>query len=107
MICALAWCTSQHVEPAGIIVGLAIHNGHILSLSLARALYKKLLGSPLGLDDLQEMHAGVFNSLKHLLAHAADRVEDDMGLTFQAWFAVLPLVPAWAGQQHLPRCSER
>lgn len=65
-------------------MGLAIHNGHILSLSLARALYKKLLGSPLELDDLQEMHSGVYNSLKHLLAYDAELVEEDMGLTFQA-----------------------
>lgn len=68
---------------AGIIVGLAIHNGHILSLSLAHALYKKLLGSPLGLSDLQEMHAGVYTSLQHMLAYDADCLEEDMGLTFQ------------------------
>ena len=70
---------------SGVIVGLAIHNGHILSLSLARALYKKLLGAPVSLEDLQEMHAGVYNSLRHLLSYDGDRVEDDMCLTFQVW----------------------
>eukprot|EP00892_Ulva_mutabilis_P012177 jgi/Ulvmu1/9331/UM050_0081.1 len=70
-------------ELIGVIVGLAIHNGHILSLSLARALYKKLLGAPVGLEDLQEMHAGVYSSLKQLLAYDVDRVEADMCLSFQ------------------------
>ena len=66
-----------------MIVGLAIHNGHTLNLNLAPAMFRKLLRAPLRLQDLHDVHPDVHRSLCLLLQYPADRVEADMGLSFQ------------------------
>lgn len=68
---------------AGVIIGLAIYNAHILDFAFAGAVYKKLLGHDVGLEDLRDVDLPVYQSLKQLLAHPADRIEQDMDLTFQ------------------------
>lgn len=62
---------------------MAIYNAHTLNFAFAGVVYKELLGHKLGLEDLREVDPHVYNSLKQLLAYPADRVEADMGLTFQ------------------------
>lgn len=71
------------VHSAGVIVGLAIHNGHTLNLNLAPAIFRKLLRAPLRLEDLLDVHPDVHRSLCSLLQYPADRIEADMGVTFQ------------------------
>ena len=68
---------------AGIIIGLAIYNCHILDFTFPVAIYKKLLGLPVGLHDLKDVNGEVYNSLVKLLEYPEDRVEADMGLTYQ------------------------
>jgi hypothetical protein len=68
---------------AGVIVGLAIHNGHTLNLNLAPVMFRKLLRAPLRLEDLSDVHPEIHRSLRWLLQYPAERVEEDMGLTFQ------------------------
>lgn len=69
--------------PAGIIIGLAIYNSHILEFTFPHAMYKKLLDRPLGLADLESVHPEICSSLRRLLAYPAAQVEQDMALTFQ------------------------
>lgn len=75
----------RNASGSGVIVGLAIHNGHTLNLNLAPAVFRKLLGAPLRLEDVRDVHPDVHRSLCLLLEHPAERVEADMGLTYQVW----------------------
>lgn len=74
---------------AGVVIGLAIYNAHVLNFAFPSAVYQKLLGRPPTLANLRDADPAVFSSLTHLLEYPADRVEADMCLTFQ----VLPRVP--------------
>jgi hypothetical protein len=67
-----------------VVIGLAIYNAHTLNIAFAPAVYKKLLGQPLALDDLREVEPEVYTSLAQLLHYPAEQVEADMCLTFQA-----------------------
>jgi hypothetical protein len=67
----------------GTLLGLAIYNGVILELHLPRAFYKKLLGTPVGLTDLEAFEPVVGRSLRSLLAWAGPgSVEDTFCLAF-------------------------
>ena len=66
----------------GTLLGLAIYNGVILELHLPRAFFKKLLGEPVGLSDLEAFEPEVGRSLRALLAWAGPgSVEDTFCLT--------------------------
>lgn len=70
----------------GIIVSLAIYNSVLLDLPLPLAVYKKLLGLPAGLPDLETMQPRLARSLRQLLdydeAASGASVEDCFCLTF-------------------------
>jgi len=72
----------------GIIVGLAIFNGVLLDVAFPRALYKKLLGLPVGLTDLIEMDPDLGRGLLRLLEYSADDVEDVFCLDFTAEYVI-------------------
>jgi hypothetical protein len=38
------------------LLGIAIYNGVILDIHFPRVLYKKLMGIPVGLQDLHDVH---------------------------------------------------
>lgn len=40
--------------------GLAIYNSHILEFQFPMVLYKKLLGQPVGLEDLAELQPDIY-----------------------------------------------
>lgn len=50
-------------ELAGIVLGLAIFNRHILDLHFPPVLYKKLLNYPSSFDDLNDIYPEVVPSL--------------------------------------------
>ena len=55
----------------GLILGLAVYNHVLLDFPLPLALYKKLLGQPVGLRDLEEMQPIFGRSLRQLLQVSA------------------------------------
>ncbi|KAI8470880.1 MAG: hypothetical protein J3K34DRAFT_451731 [Monoraphidium minutum] len=69
-------------ELIGILIGLAIYNSHILEFQFPVVLYKKLMGGPLGLEDLAELHPEVHRSLAKLLLMSSEEV-DALALTFE------------------------
>ncbi|KXZ42807.1 hypothetical protein GPECTOR_117g372 [Gonium pectorale] len=83
----------------GTVLGLALYNGVILDVHFPQAVYKKLLGEPVGLDDLAEAFPALGRSLKALLAMDPDLVEDTLCRNMEVSYDVygdqrtVPLVP--------------
>ncbi|KAG7370642.1 HECT-domain ubiquitin-transferase [Nitzschia inconspicua] len=71
----------------GVLVGLAFYNGVLLDVHFPHAVYRKLLGFPLGLEDVVD--DDVRKGLKSLLEHDDDDVEDIFCLNFEATWTVL------------------
>lgn len=71
----------DHMKLAGQIVGLAIYNGNLLNIRFPLALYKKLRGTTVGINDLEEIDPQVVSTLMNILAYDGD-VETDMCLDF-------------------------
>jgi hypothetical protein len=68
----------------GILVGLAVYNCVLLDVHFPQAVYRKLLGHSLGLEDLPD--ADVKKGFQQLLDYDGDDVEDIFCLTFDvAW----------------------
>ena len=69
----------------GILVGLAVYNSVLLDVRFPPAVYRKLLGLPLGLEDLVDSR--LQRSLQQLLEYEDRDVEDVFCLTFSVdWF---------------------
>jgi alpha-tubulin suppressor-like RCC1 family protein len=71
----------------GVLVGLAFYNSVILDVHFPHAVYRKLLGVPLGLEDIVDND--VRNGLKNLLEYEGDDVEDMFCLNFEVSWTVL------------------
>lgn len=69
----------------GVILGLAIYNSTILDLRFPLALYKKLLGKKVHLDDYAELFPSTGEGLRQLLHCDHDEVEQ-MGIYFETSF---------------------
>jgi hypothetical protein len=72
----------EELRLVGLLLGLAIYNGVILDLHFPGALYKKLMGKPLDLNDLMSLEPTLGKSLVTLLEYTGD-VEADFSRTFQ------------------------
>ena len=66
------------------IAGLAIYNGVILDLHFPKAIYRKMLGLHMTLDDLKEVTPAVGKSMQHILDYDGDDAEDVFCLMFTA-----------------------
>jgi E3 ubiquitin-protein ligase HECTD2 len=83
----------------GIVIGLAIYNSTILDVQFPLACYKKLLGTPVGLEDLKALHPALGRGLQQLLDYDADDVETlfcrDFVAEYEAWGEKVrvPLIP--------------
>jgi ubiquitin-protein ligase E3 A/E3 ubiquitin-protein ligase HERC4 len=68
-------------EMIGVLFGLALYNSVLLDVRFPMAVYRKLLGLPLGLEDIvdEELRRG----LKQLLDYEGDDVEDIFCLSFE------------------------
>jgi hypothetical protein len=64
----------------GILVGLAVYNNVLLDVNFPLAVYRKLLGLPLGLEDLPDR--SVQKSMQELLDYEGEDVEDIFCLNF-------------------------
>ncbi|KAG8311112.1 putative E3 ubiquitin-protein ligase herc4 [Homalodisca vitripennis] len=67
----------------GLLCGLAIYNFTIIALPFPLALYKKLLGELLVLQDLQGLSPAMARGLQELLDYPDDDLEDVFCLTFE------------------------
>ncbi|XP_057824874.2 uncharacterized protein LOC131036882 isoform X3 [Cryptomeria japonica] len=76
------WDVSEEFELVGIVLGLAIYNGHILELHFPKVVYKKLLGKVPTIEDLAEVDPGLAKGLKQLLQFDGD-VEETFCRSFQ------------------------
>ncbi|KAJ9077981.1 hypothetical protein DSO57_1011273 [Entomophthora muscae] len=72
----------------GRLIGLAIYNSVILDLHFPGALYKKLMGNAVGLDDLEVVDPSLGRGLRCLLGFQDD-VEAAYGWTFQIEYEVV------------------
>ncbi|OMJ93874.1 hypothetical protein SteCoe_3065 [Stentor coeruleus] len=59
--------SNVNFELVGMILGLAIYNSIILDVHLPMATYKKILGMPTGIQDLEEFNPELAKGLKDLL----------------------------------------
>ena len=105
----LCWFNSTSFENeeqyflVGIVLGLAIYNSTILDIHLPTAGYKKLLGHPVGLEDLEVFRPALARGLRHLLAFEGD-VESTFCYSFVAEVdafgqrKTIPLIPGGENQ---------
>ncbi|GIL93359.1 hypothetical protein Vretifemale_20765 [Volvox reticuliferus] len=83
----------------GVVLGLAIYNGVILDVHFPQTVYKKLLGEPVGLPDLEEAFPTLGRSLRAVLAMDPDQVEDALCRNFEVQYdyfgeqRTVPLIP--------------
>ena len=75
----------REFELIGIILGAAIYNGVILDARFPHVVYKKLMGEPVGLADLELAFPPLARSFRKLLEHEADEIES-LGLVMQVSF---------------------
>eukprot|EP00854_Cymbomonas_tetramitiformis_P005952 gene5952-7156_t len=75
-------------ELVGIVLGLAIYNGHILEFRFPMVTYMKLMGHETTLEDLKEVSPDVYKGLVNLLEFEGS-VEENFGLNFQVNYEVL------------------
>jgi len=68
-------------EMVGLLVGLALYNGVLLDVNFPHTFYRKLLGLPLGLEDM--IDEDLKRSLGQLLDYEADDVEDVFCVNFE------------------------
>ena len=75
----------------GLVLGLAIYNAVLLDFPLPLALYRKLLGQPAGLRDLQDMDPTLGKSLRQLLDYDGARARPSAASTCY----ILAVAPVW------------
>lgn len=71
----------ERFELIGVLFGLALYNSVLLDVRFPLAVYRKILGLPLGLEDI--MDPELRRGLKQLLDYDSDDVEDIFCLTFE------------------------
>lgn len=76
-------------EVVGILCGLAIYNSVLVDFPFPLALYKKLLGFDLTLEDLMELHPTEGKSLEALMEHEDDDIDDVFCLNFTLRLSIL------------------
>ncbi|XP_020278361.1 probable E3 ubiquitin-protein ligase HERC4 isoform X2 [Pseudomyrmex gracilis] len=67
----------------GVLCGLAIYNFTIIDLPFPLALYKKLLGEPVGLNDIKGLSPVMANSLQSILDYNGEDFEEVFCLNFE------------------------
>jgi hypothetical protein len=84
----LLWFSSDCLEQPseyemiGVLVGVAIYNSIIVDLQMPTALYKKLKGDPVTLDDLKDLQPALAQGLQAMLEFDGD-VAEVFGQTFE------------------------
>ncbi|OQR92752.1 HECT E3 ubiquitin ligase [Achlya hypogyna] len=79
--------STTEFELIGVLLGLAIYNGVILELHFPSLVYKKLMGQPLTLEDLEQAQPALGKGLRQLLAFDGD-VEAVFARSFELSYEV-------------------
>ncbi|KAJ3194048.1 putative E3 ubiquitin-protein ligase [Irineochytrium annulatum] len=96
---------NEEYRLVGIVVGLAIYNSTILDVHFPLACYRKLLGYPVGFEDLKALKPALARGLEQLLEYEKDDVEAvfcrDFVAEYEAFGDIVrvPLVP---GGENIP-----
>ncbi|CAM9600033.1 unnamed protein product [Choristocarpus tenellus] len=67
----------------GLLVGLAVYSGIILDVPFPLAVFRKVLGQDLSLQDMSDLDPELMRGLQQLRDYDEDDVEDVFSLTFQ------------------------
>ena len=97
--------TSSQYFLIGVVLGLAIYNSTNLDINFPPALYKKLLGQPVSIDDLRVFKPTIARSLQVMLNYDADDFDSVFPLDFVATVEQLgsqKSVPLCPGGQRMP-----
>eukprot|EP00127_Corallochytrium_limacisporum_P007105 Clim_evm24s242 gene=Clim_evmTU24s242 len=70
----------------GRVIGMAIYHGHYVDAGFIQPIYKKILGKPIVLEDLEAVDPDYYNNLLWILDNDVD--EADLGLTFSVDYEV-------------------
>lgn len=110
----LMWFRSDSLEAGiefelvGTLLGLAIYNDVILDVHFPRCVYRKLLGLPMELQDVEEVFPEVAQSIRAVLEYEGN-VEEDMGLAFdvvEEYFGSTRAVELKPGGSDIPVTNE-
>eukprot|EP00668_Euglena_longa_P015563 GGOE01019661.1.p1 GENE.GGOE01019661.1~~GGOE01019661.1.p1 ORF type:complete len:750 (-),score=242.83 GGOE01019661.1:27-2246(-) len=97
---------AQEFRLIGIMFGLAIYNSVILEIRFPMAIYKKMLGLPVGLADLEQLDPELHKGLRDLLNFAdTDAIEEVYGRTFALEaevYGAQVLIPLKANGANIP-----
>ncbi|KAK8730688.1 hypothetical protein OTU49_007871 [Cherax quadricarinatus] len=105
------WFKESSLETAatysliGIVCGLAIYNFTIINLPFPLALYKKLLGQSVGLDDLVDLDPHLTRTLHELLEYEENDVEEVYCMNFtvtQDFFGETKSIPLKPDGENIP-----
>ncbi|XP_071600355.1 probable E3 ubiquitin-protein ligase HERC4 [Heliangelus exortis] len=77
-----AWSCEDTFIRIGTLHGMALFNARLSSFPFPRALYKKLLGFPPTLEDLEEMWPAVGRNLQAILEEECDQILESLGMDF-------------------------
>uniref|UniRef100_A0A182M4V1 HECT domain-containing protein n=1 Tax=Anopheles culicifacies TaxID=139723 RepID=A0A182M4V1_9DIPT len=80
----------------GILCGLAIYNFTIIALPFPLALYKKLLGEEVNMQDLKDLAPMVANSMQNILDYDGSDLEEVFDLSFtitRDYFGEIQTIP--------------
>jgi len=96
----------QEFRLIGIMFGLAIYNSVILEIRFPLAIYKKMLGLPVGLGDLRQLDPELHKGLCDLLTYPdPDAIEETYGRTFAVQaevYGAQMLIPLKPGGETIP-----
>lgn len=93
----------------GMICGLAIYNSRIIDVPFPLALYKKLLGKPVNLEDFKELDPTMGNGLEQLLEYEEADLTDVFILVWainrEVW-GEMKTIPLCTGGENMPVTQE-
>eukprot|EP00826_Nyctotherus_ovalis_P015080 TRINITY_DN1424_c0_g1_i14.p1 TRINITY_DN1424_c0_g1~~TRINITY_DN1424_c0_g1_i14.p1 ORF type:complete len:288 (-),score=79.02 TRINITY_DN1424_c0_g1_i14:182-1045(-) len=69
-------------ELVGLVISLALYNSVILDVHFPRVVYKKLMGLPLGFDDLVDFSPSIAQSLDFILKYEEADLQEILTCTF-------------------------
>eukprot|EP00611_Tribonema_gayanum_P020019 TRINITY_DN3580_c0_g1_i4.p1 TRINITY_DN3580_c0_g1~~TRINITY_DN3580_c0_g1_i4.p1 ORF type:complete len:291 (-),score=114.78 TRINITY_DN3580_c0_g1_i4:146-1018(-) len=76
------WSLEEY-QLIGTLLGLAVYNGVLLDVQFPLVVFRKLLGQPLGMDDLDSIDPELRRGLQQLLDYEGTDVEDVFCRTFE------------------------
>jgi hypothetical protein len=92
-----AGAEAMHAEYAllGKLAGLAVFNGVLLELNLAKPVFAKMLGRRLGFGDLSAVNSQLYAGMVQLLQYPGDDAQEVFCVDFTASLSVFGIRRLW------------